>query len=265
MHGAATPVTKPGSARLRCDQGSPLAFRETTPDSVRLVHLQGVRSAGGQRWALEAHGFRPGLAPGSGGPAFPLGMEEVRTRHPSAGGIELPVPQVRVRSGKSSGVGHGDPLIVAPASYRDADRGARRSRCDVAGPTDRRIADVSPSRRIRADAGATVEETLFRSLGRPQDHDHAQFFGRFTKMVRWPVRTGESRIRRRPFGESDVDAAPIGVEQSAVKRLHSVRYVRLICTVLTVVHRRGRCEPCSGERETGSSRAAATSDDCGRR
>ena len=84
-----------------------LAFGQTTPDPVRLVHLQGVSSAGHHRRAIQADGLRGGLPPKARRPPFTLGMEEVRTGHSPARGVELPVPFVGIRPGKAPGIGHG--------------------------------------------------------------------------------------------------------------------------------------------------------------
>ena len=92
----------------------PLTLRETTPDPVRLVHLERVCPAGRHRGALETDGLGLGLAPRSCRTAFALRMEEERTRHAAACGVQLPIPEIRIRAGKAPGVRHVDPHFDHP-------------------------------------------------------------------------------------------------------------------------------------------------------
>ncbi len=84
----------------------PLSLGESTPDAVRLVHIDRVLTAGHHRGAVQADGLRVRFAAGSGRTAFAFGVEEEGTGHSATCGIELPVPAVGVRSRKSSRVCH---------------------------------------------------------------------------------------------------------------------------------------------------------------
>jgi hypothetical protein len=94
----------------QCQHLRPFALRQATPDPVGLVDLQRVGPAGCHCRALETHGLRLGLAPGSGRPALALRMEEEGTCHPPAGCVQLPVPQISIRAGQAPGVSHVDPF-----------------------------------------------------------------------------------------------------------------------------------------------------------
>ena len=89
----------------------PLALREPTPDAVRFVHPQRVFPAGRQGRTLETDRLGLRLAAGPRRTSFALGMEEERAGHATTCRVQLPVPEVRVRSGKAPGVRHVDPLF----------------------------------------------------------------------------------------------------------------------------------------------------------
>ncbi len=94
----------------QCEHLRPLALGKPTPDAVRLVHLQGVGPAGHHGRALEAHRFCLRLAPRPRRSAFTFGVEEVRAGHSTARRMQLPIPQVGIRSGQAPGISHVDPL-----------------------------------------------------------------------------------------------------------------------------------------------------------
>ena len=155
----------------------PLALREATPDAVGLVNLQGVRTTGGHRGALETHGLGLGLAARACRSAFALGMEEERTGHAAACGVQLPVPEIRIRAGKAPGVRHVDPHFDHPKVITSTPgiwaRGTARKIDSKGSPTVRTtgnfVVALPRCGRIRADLGVVDLSTLdrFSSLDKP--------------------------------------------------------------------------------------------------
>lgn len=159
-----------------------LAFGQATPDAIGLVHPQRVVAAGRHGRTLETDGLGLCLAAGPGGPSFALGMKEERTGHTATGRVQLPVPEIRVRSGKAPGVRHVDPLFSsARRPCRRSVRQVREARWFVVptvpgigarstGQPDRArprrvraggsACVVLPLGRIRADRGAVDLQTL---------------------------------------------------------------------------------------------------------
>lgn len=139
----------------------PFALREPAPDAVRLVHPQGVVAAGRHGRALEADRFGLGLSPGPGRSTLPLGVEEEGAGHSTTCRVQLPVPEICIRSGKAPGVRHVDPLFSSCRSCRRSTGPGIR-----AGSTEQR--DRTRPRRPRAVGSACV----VLSLGRIRaDHD----------------------------------------------------------------------------------------------
>jgi hypothetical protein len=146
------------------------ALGQPAPDSVGLVHLQSVRTARGESRTLETHGLRLGLASCARRPPFALRMEEERAGHPSARRVQLPVPQVSVRSGQASGVRHVVPLRGLPTTKTsspriDARKTARHSDPEASCTTGTELQFLDCSSRtgpIRADPGALDHPTLER-------------------------------------------------------------------------------------------------------
>lgn len=95
-----------GSGASACNQLLPLVLGKPAPDAVGLVDLQSVAPALQKRGAPRANrlGFR--FPSCSGRSAFAFGVEEIRAGHASACGMELPIPQVGIRSRKTPGIGH---------------------------------------------------------------------------------------------------------------------------------------------------------------
>ena len=149
----------------------PLALREATPDAVGLVNLQGVRTTGGHRGALETHGLGLGFAARARRSTFALGVEEERAGHASAGGVQLPIPEISIRAGKAPGVRHVDPHFDHP-KVRTATppgiwaRATSRKNSSNGSPSARATGNfvVALPRidRIRADLGVVDLSTLDR-------------------------------------------------------------------------------------------------------
>src|SRR3954464_5283597 len=97
-------------ALLELDDRLSFALREAAPDSVRLVHGQGVPAAQLQHRACLTDRLRPGFSARPGRPAFAIGVEEERAVHAAAGTLELPVPHVCVGAGEPASVRHDDRL-----------------------------------------------------------------------------------------------------------------------------------------------------------
>ena len=129
-------------------------FGQAAPDSVRLVNLQGVGPARGQRRALEADGLGGRLASRTRRPPFALGVEEVGTGHASAGGVQLPIPHIGIRSGKTPGISHRD------AHLRRSPSSTFAVRASTVQWVRRSAGTQSRSGRIRIDIDAAVILTL---------------------------------------------------------------------------------------------------------
>jgi len=148
----------------------PLALREASPDAVGLVNLQRVRPAGSHRGALETHGLGLGLTARACRPTFALGMEEERAGHAAACGVQLPVPEIRVRAGKAPGVRHVDPHFDHPKVITSTPgiwaRGTARKIVSKGSPTVRTtgnfVVALPRCGRIRADLGVVDLSTLDR-------------------------------------------------------------------------------------------------------
>jgi hypothetical protein len=133
-----------------------------------------VGPTGGHRWTFEAHRFGLRLAPGPGRPAFTLRVEEERTGHAAARGVQLPVPQIGIRAGKAPGIRHFDPLgdDLNPNSPTGLGIWARSAaRIDESGViviemTADAFSRLPCSGRIRADPGAVDLQTLERFSSR---------------------------------------------------------------------------------------------------
>lgn len=82
----------------------PFALGHATPNAVRLVHRQGVLAAGHQRRALQADRLGVGFTSGPCGPTLPLRVKEIRTGHAATRGMQLPVPNIRIRPRKASSI-----------------------------------------------------------------------------------------------------------------------------------------------------------------
>ncbi len=110
----------------QCEHLRTLSLGQPAPDSVRLVHLQGVCTTRCQGRTFETHGLCLRLPPGTGGSPFALRVEEERTGHSSARCVQLPIPQVRVRAWQAPGISHVDPLCRRRGGRVDCS-GARSS------------------------------------------------------------------------------------------------------------------------------------------
>lgn len=180
-----------------------LALREAAPDSVRLMHLERVRSAGGHGGALETHCFGLGFAPRAGRSAFAFGVEEERTRHAAARGMQLPIPEISIRAGKAPRVRHVDPHFDHPKVVNSTPPGisARRtSRENVAygspGATadGNRLVALPRSGRIRADLGVVDLSTLDRFSSR--DKTLITFFFDLDRVPAGPCRQPHVALSR---------------------------------------------------------------------
>ena len=89
-----------------------LVLGKPAPHAVRLSHRKRVRRALRAHRAPHADLLGRVLASTPGRTALALRMEEKRAVHPATGGQKLPVPQVRVRSGKAGEICH----CVTPCS-----------------------------------------------------------------------------------------------------------------------------------------------------
>lgn len=134
-----------------------LVLGQAAPDSVRFVHLQGVTSAFQQRRASGANRLGLGLAACSGRPAFAFRVEEIRARHSSAGGMQLPVPQVGVRPRKTPGIGHRSSPLDLCGAGRTGRRGTRSTRCRGVVRQYRRLDDPGPAGRAGIADDSTIE------------------------------------------------------------------------------------------------------------
>ncbi len=96
-----------------------LTLGQASPDAIWLMDFQRMSAAGEHRRAVVADRFGARLAPGAGWPPLAFRMEEIGTRHAAAGRMQLPVPHVGIRPGKTPGIGHGDAhLRHSPPSTR---------------------------------------------------------------------------------------------------------------------------------------------------
>lgn len=153
----------------------PLSLGQPAPDSIRLVHLKGVSSTRRHGRTFETDGLGLRLTPGPRRTAFALGVEEERARHPAAGCVQLPVPEVGIRAGKAPGVRHVDPLrcefggdriCLDPISKRPTEPGiwarsvARQDQPGGYRPRPTNPGDLPRWSRIRADPGAVDDQTL---------------------------------------------------------------------------------------------------------
>ncbi len=161
----------------------PLALGQPTPDSVRFMHPQRVVPAGRHGRALQADGLGLGLAASPGRPALTLRVKEERAGHAATCRVQLPIPKVRIRSGKAPGVRHVDPLCsCGRRAWRRSMGQVRDERKWFVGPTEPGIGArstgqpnrarprrfraggnacvVLPLGRIRADLGAVDLQTL---------------------------------------------------------------------------------------------------------
>lgn len=112
-----------------------LVLRQAAPHPVGLPHGQGVRRALGTYRAAHADLLGGGLAGTPGRAALALGMEEQGAVHASAGGEQLPVPQVCVGSGKAGEICH----CLSPRSCAASEAASRPSVID--GLCDRTVCD----------------------------------------------------------------------------------------------------------------------------
>lgn len=96
--------------RPRREDLLPLAFTEPAPHAIGFVDAERVLAAFQECRAFRADGLGLGFPSRASRTAFPLWMEEERTGQPPAGRVQLPIPDIRVGSRKSSGVCHKDPL-----------------------------------------------------------------------------------------------------------------------------------------------------------
>ncbi len=157
----------------------PFSLGQATPDSVGLVHLERVGATCLQGWTFQTHSLGGGLASRSGRSAFTLWVEEQRACHPAARRGQLPVPEICIGSGKTSGVSHRccrlhlsaaprtrlhqPSPMAAPRRYRGAGRFRRWARL--------------PSGRLSCDLGFSLILTLdglmpgIKSV-RPTTHHH---------------------------------------------------------------------------------------------
>src|SRR6478752_626996 len=78
--------------------GLALVLGHAAPDAVRLADGEGVASALGEHGTDGAHGLRRLVPVGPRGAALALGVEEGLGRPGAARALELPVPQVGVRT-----------------------------------------------------------------------------------------------------------------------------------------------------------------------
>ena len=160
---------------------------QSAPDAVRLVHLEGVGAAGGQRRAFQAHGLRRLFPTGPGRPAFAFGMEEERACHPAAGGMQLPVPHIGIRPGKTPGIGHGVAHLHRSPSSTNAVQANIGSTADNGR-------NMARSGRIRIDIDAAVIKTLGPSYGCIKSRDGI-FQDRLGAVVPSEMPTGPGRTR----------------------------------------------------------------------
>lgn len=161
---ARRPGGRPPSAAavsVRSGAGSenllPLVLAQAAPDAVRLVDLQRVLAAFQQGGTTRADRLGLRLAAGPCRASFAFRMEEVRAGHAPTCGVELPVPQVGIRSRKTPGIGHRISLLdlghPAPTHRARTDLGqGARWHPRAEGPT-RTVA----SRDAESVVGLTIE------------------------------------------------------------------------------------------------------------
>ena len=149
----------------------PLALGEATPDPIRLVNLEGVRTAGSHSGTLETHGLGLGFTARACRPSFALGMEEERTRHAAARGVQLPIPEISIRAGKAPGVRHvyphfDHPKVTIPTPpgiwARETSRKNSSNGSPNAGARGNFVVALPRNGRIRADLGVVDFSTLDR-------------------------------------------------------------------------------------------------------
>jgi len=165
----------------------PLALGKPTPNSVGLMHLEGMRPTSRHRRAFKADCFGLCLAPGPSWSALPFRMEEERARHPATRRVQLPIPQVGIWPGKAPGVSHIDPLgSLQRCKIQRSRNQIRRAQISIpatapgiwarsatrtnglaagAGKTPVVLPDLPRCSRIRADPGAVDDQTLERFSG----------------------------------------------------------------------------------------------------
>lgn len=168
-------------------QGRAFTFGEPAPDSVRLVNLQGMVTARGKRRAVQAHGLRSRFPTRTRWSAFALGMEERGTGHAATGSMQLPVPDVGVRSGESPSV------------------------CHVA-------------LRVLVDPDAAVAPTLDRLLPVRQEHDRGQISWSAPHVWRNGGHPATALVRPTWSYLGGCRDIPNGLGLSATERLHSVKF-----------------------------------------
>lgn len=149
-----------------------LVLAQPAPNPVRLMDLKRVLAAFQQGGAARADRLRLRLTAGSRRTALAFRMEEVGAGHAPTCGVELPVPQVGIRSRKTPGIGHRFSLLDlshparAHRNRTDLDQGARwhpladgptltvasRDAESVVGLTIERAASMIKSERARYGA-----------------------------------------------------------------------------------------------------------------
>lgn len=181
-----------------CDDLLTLRLGEPAPDAVGLMHLQRVPTALEERRASRTDGLRLRLAPCARRAAFALRVEEVCAGHAAACRVKLPIPQVGIRSRKTSGIGHRSSPLDLTSPRLAVSRQAELTRRDGRPPRRRR----TQSSESRGDAGIaddlTIDRTamMIKTVGCPVSHATVQ------GLPQAPSRPRRAEIRRRGSGFS---------------------------------------------------------------
>ncbi|OFB44927.1 hypothetical protein BA059_00075 [Mycolicibacterium sp. (ex Dasyatis americana)] len=89
-----------GAADASLEQELAFGLAQSTPDAVRLTNSKRMCTALSNHWAAAAHLLGAELTLSSGPSAFTIGMEEHRRIDTTAKSLHLPIPDIRIGSGK---------------------------------------------------------------------------------------------------------------------------------------------------------------------
>jgi hypothetical protein len=182
---------------------------ESSPDTVGLAYRQRVPAALYEHRAALADRLGPGLSVRSGWAAFAVGVEEEAGVHPPTSATELPVPEVRVRSGKSPGIGHRDRLLIGFFVACHADgrsgeapvRAARRAQPAGRWPCNRDYPELQGAKRSFGWEDAAAYPVLVappRTARRGGFGTASGWFGAGAwTHRRWPVTSGAGGLAAR--------------------------------------------------------------------